>query len=101
MNENIAVNITLSREAVAYLDIEARRTYLSRATVARQMLLQHIDELKVVNARRKGYSIRKISEVYKINYSKVLEILHTTQVDAEAKDADAYIGETMKALGKR
>lgn len=56
---------------------------------------------KVVNARRKGYSIRKISEMCKINYSKVLEILHTTQVDTEVKDADTHVEETMKALRKR
>ena len=60
MNENIAVNITIPREVVEYLDIEAKKTYLSRATIARQLLLQHIDELKVINARRQGYSIRKI-----------------------------------------
>jgi len=101
MNENIAVNITIPREVVEYLDIEAKKTYLSRATIARQLLLQHIDELKVINARRQGYSIRKISEIYGIAYSKVLEMLHTTQVDAEDKEADAYVEETMKKLAKR
>jgi len=101
MNENIAVNITVPKEAVEYLDIEAKKTYLSRATVARQLLLQHIDEVKVINARRHGYSIRKISEMYGIAYSKVLEILHVTQVDSENKEADAYVNETMKKLGKR
>lgn len=101
MNENIAVNITVPKDVVEYLDMEAKKAYLSRATVARQLLLQHIDELKVMNARKQGYSIRKISEMYKIAYSKVLEILHTTQVDAEDKEADIYIEETMKALAKK
>ena len=101
MNENIAVNITLPKEVIEYLDGEAKKAYLSRATVARQLLLQHIDELKIMNARRKGYSIRRISEMYGIDYSRVLDILHMTQVDAEDKDADAYVEETMKALAKR
>ncbi len=60
-----------------------------------------INKLKVVNARRLGYSIRKISEMYGIAYSKVLEILHTTQVDAEDKEADAYVEQTMNLLAKR
>lgn len=101
MNENIAVNITLPKETIEYLDAEARKTYLSRATVAKQLLLQHIDELKVVNARRHGFSIRKISEMYNIAYSKVLEILHMTQVDAEDKETDAYVEETMGMLAKQ
>lgn len=65
------------------------------------MMSMHIDELKVINARRQGYSIRKISEMYGIPYSKVLEVLHVTQVDAEDKEADAYVEETMKALAKK
>ena len=101
MNENIAVNITLPKEVIDYLDSEAKKIYLSRATVARQLLLQHIDELKVMNARKMGYSIRKISEMHGIAYSRVLEILHATQVDAEDKEADAYIEETMSKLVKR
>ncbi|MBI5159141.1 hypothetical protein HY992_03405 [Candidatus Micrarchaeota archaeon] len=101
MNENIAVNITVPKKVVDYLDVEAKKTYLSRATVARQMLLQHIDELKVISARRQGCSIRKISETCGIAYSKVLEILHVTQVDAEDKEADAYVDETMKSLAKK
>lgn len=81
--------------------VPAKKTYLSTATVAKQFLLQYIDELKVVNARRHGYSIRKISEMYNIAYSKVLEILHMTQVDIEDKEVDAYVEETMKTLAKR
>src|SRR3989338_8184815 len=100
MNENIAVNITLSREVVEYLDTEAKRSYLSRATVAKQFLLEHIDELRVISARRQGYSIRKISEIYGIPYSKVLEIMHATQVDAEDKELDSYIEQTLKNLSK-
>lgn len=101
MNENVAVNITIPKDVIEYLDIEAKKTYLSRATVARQLLLQHIDELKVMNARRHGYSIRKISEMYNIAYSKVLAILHITQVDAEDKEADSYVEETMMVLAKK
>lgn len=63
-------------------------------------MARDIDELKVVNARRNGYSIRKISEMYEIPYSKVLEILHITQIDAEDKEADAYVEKTMNSLGK-
>lgn len=98
MNESVAVNITIPKEVVDYLDSEAKKTYLSRATVAKQLLLQHIDELKVMNARKTGHSIRKISEMYDISYSRVLEILHITQVDAEDKEADAYVEETMKIV---
>ncbi|HIH22160.1 TPA: DUF1402 family protein [Candidatus Micrarchaeota archaeon] len=101
MSESIVVNITLSKEAVTYLDNEAKKTYLSRATVAKQLLLQHIDELKVINARRLGYSIRKISEMYGIDYAKIIGILHTTQVDAGDKEADAYVEGTMKKLSEK
>ena len=59
------------------------------------------NELKILDARKKGYSIRRISEMYGIDYSRVLDILHMTQVDAEDKDADAYVEETMKVLAKR
>ncbi|MFH1247415.1 MAG: hypothetical protein V1644_03470 [Candidatus Micrarchaeota archaeon] len=61
-------------------------------------MTKRIDEIKVVNARRNGYSIRKISEMYDINYSRVLEILKDIQVDAEDKENDEYIEETMKKL---
>ncbi len=98
MNENIAVNVTLPKEIIDYLDAEAKKTYLSRATVAKQLLLQHIDELRVMNARRNGYTIRKISEMYEIPYLKVLDILHATQVDAEDKETDDYVEETLKKL---
>ncbi len=100
MEANIAVNITLPVEIVKYLDTEAKRTYLSRATVAKQLLLQKIDEVKVTNARRNGYSIRKISEMYHIEYTKVLEVLRDTQIDAEDKESDEYVEETMKLLKK-
>ncbi len=101
MARNVAVNITLPFDAVKYLDVEAGKAYLSRATVARQFLLQKIDEVKVILARKQGYSIRKISEMHGIAYSQVLEILHVTQVDAEDKEADAYVEETMKVLAKK
>ena len=101
MNENVAVNITLPKEAINYLDLEAKKIYLNRATVARQLLLQHLDEIRVVSARRMGYSIRKIAEMYGIEYSRVLQILHITQIDAEDKEADAYVEETMKRLAQR
>lgn len=101
MVRNVALNITLPLEAVKYLDVEAGKAYLSRATVARQFLLQKIDEAKVVLARKRGYSIRKVSEMYGIEYPRVLEILHATQVDAEDNEADAYVEETMKALAKK
>ncbi|MBI5227198.1 ribbon-helix-helix protein, CopG family [Candidatus Micrarchaeota archaeon] len=101
MNENIAVNITLPKEVIEYLDVEARKTYLSRATVARQLLLQHIDEIRVITARKNNYSIRKISQMYEIAYPKVLEILHMSQVDSQDKEADQYVEETMKMLAKK
>lgn len=101
MNENIAVNITLPKEVVEYLDTEAKKTYLSRATVAKQLLLQHIDELKVTNARKMGYSIRKISEIYNIAYSKVLEILHATQIDADDRESDEYVNNTRDIISKK
>ena len=98
MGVNLAVNITVPIEIVKYLDIEAKRTYLSRATIAKQLLLQKIDELKVVNARRNGYSIRKISEIYNISYARVLEILKDMPADVEDKENDEYIEQTMNSL---
>ncbi len=56
------------------------------------------DEMKVVNARRNGYSIRKISEMYDIGYSRVLEILKDMPADAEDKENDEYIEQTMNSL---
>jgi hypothetical protein len=100
MVENVAVNITLPKETIEYLDNEAKKSYLSRATVARQLLLQHIDEIKIIQARRQGYTIRKISEMYDIAYPKVLEILHITKVDEEEKENDVHIGQTMQKLSK-
>lgn len=98
MGANLAVNITVPMEIVKYLDTEAKRTYLSRATIAKQLLLQKIDEIKVVNAQRNGYSIRKIAEMYNISYSRVLEILKNMPVDAEDKENDEYIEQTMNSL---
>ena len=63
-------------------------------------MIQNLNELRVVNARRSGYSIRKITEMHGITYSKVLEILKETQVDAEDKETDEYVEQTMKAIRK-
>ncbi len=83
MSEMVNVNISLPRKIVEYVDREAEENYLSRASVARQYLMQKLEEKIVVEKRRKGYSIRKIVETTGIPYLKVLKILGETQVDDE------------------
>lgn len=58
-------------------------------------------KMGVINARRHGLSIRKIAEMLGITYTKVLDILHITQIDAEDREADAYVEETMQMLNTR
>lgn len=62
------------------------------------LIKNQMTKIKVTNARRNSYSIKKISEIYKISYSRVLDILKDTQVDAEDKEIDEYIEQTMKTL---
>ncbi|MFH1247457.1 MAG: hypothetical protein V1644_03685 [Candidatus Micrarchaeota archaeon] len=45
--------------------------------------MEEVAEKMVVEARRKGYSIRKVVESTCITYTKVLGILAKTQVDEE------------------
>jgi metal-responsive CopG/Arc/MetJ family transcriptional regulator len=77
----ISINITLPKKIVDYVDREAEDKYLSRASVARQYLMEKLEEKIVSETRLKGYSIRKTSEITGIPYLKTLKILAKTQVD--------------------
>ncbi len=81
--DNVNVNISLPKKIVEYLDKEAGEHYLARAAVARQYLMEEVAEKMVLEARRKGYSMRKVAESTGITYTKVLGILAKTQVDEE------------------
>lgn len=80
------VNVTLPKKALEFIDREARHRYVSRSAVVRAFVLEALDRKIVVDARRKGFSIRKIAEVYGVSYGRVLEILAETQVDEESPD---------------
>ena len=45
--------------------------------------MQEVAEKMVAQARRKGYSIRKVADATGLPYSKVMSILAKTQVDEE------------------
>ena len=45
--------------------------------------MEEVAEKMVLEARRKGYSIRKVVESTGISYTKVLGILAKTQIDEE------------------
>lgn len=96
MHERISV--TLPKNALEYIDRTARQEYLSRSAVARNHLLHEIYTRMVLEARREGYSIRKISENTKIPYDVVLRILGETQVDGEEDDDDTEQLETLKKI---
>ncbi|HIH20227.1 TPA: hypothetical protein HA244_03080 [Candidatus Micrarchaeota archaeon] len=85
MVDMVTLNITLPKKIVAYLDRQAEEHYLTRATVARQYLIEEVYEKTVLQARKAGLSIRKISETTGIPYAKVLKILGKTQFDEQAE----------------
>ncbi len=78
---SINVNISLPKKVVEYIDKEAEEQYLPRAAVARKYLMEEVAEKMVLEARKKGYSIRKVAESTGVSYSKALAILGRTQVD--------------------
>ncbi len=78
-----SVNVSLPKKAVEYLDRQAEENYTSRAGIARQYLMEKLEEKAVVEARTKGYSIRKASEMTGVPYARVLKILGQTQIDEE------------------
>ncbi len=92
------ISVTLPKNALEYIDKKARHEYNSRSAVARNHLLREIYTQMVLDARREGYSIRKISENTKIPYDIVLKILAETQVDAEEDDDDAEQLEDLKKI---
>lgn len=95
--KNMLVNVTLPAEFVSYLDEKATDNYTSRATVAKQYLIEHIEEKKVIELRRKGFSIRKIADVTDIRYDKVLAILHTTRADEDMdEELETYMDTVLK-----
>ncbi len=97
--KNIVVNVTLSNEIVNYIDEKASRLYISRATVARQLIMEHIDEEKIIEARKRGFSIRKVAEITGIRYDKVLQIISRSGVDEEEdKELEEYMDKVQKEL---
>ena len=89
---NVVVNVILPKEVVHYLDEKADDQYTTRATVAKQFLLEHVEEKKVTELRRKGFSIRKIAEVTGIRYDKILEIIRITRIDEDVdEELEAYM----------
>lgn len=81
MEKMVTLNLTLPKRIIDYLDQEAQAHYLSRATVARQHLIEEVYEKVVTESRLRGLSIRRISETTGIPYLKVLQILAKTQID--------------------
>lgn len=81
MANMVNVNISLPKKILEYVDREAEERYSSRASVAREYLVQKIEEKRIVEMRQRGYSIRKTSELTGIPYGKVLKVLGETQVD--------------------
>ena len=96
---NLSINITLPANAVQYIDKKAEQTYISRATVARQFLLEHIEEQKVIESRQKGFSIKKIANITQIKYEKVLEILKKSGLEEELDtDLEEYMDQVQQKL---
>ncbi len=95
--KNVLVNVTLPQEVVNYLDQKADDQYTSRATVARQFLIEHIEEKRVTELRKKGFSYRKIADMTGIRYDKILEIVRITRID---EDIDEELEEYMDAVLK-
>ena len=72
------------------------------ATVAKQFLMEHVEEQKVTEARKKGFSIRKVAEITGVRYDKVLEILRRTGIDEETDDElDQYMDNVAKSIKKK
>ena len=96
---NISINVTLPTEVVEYLDEKAKNKYISRATIARQFLMEHIEEEKVIETRRKGFSIRKVAEITGVRYDRVLDILRQSGIEDEMdQELEAYMDEVQKKL---
>ena len=97
--KNILVNVTLPQEVVNYLDKNAVDQYTSRATVARQFLIEHIEEKKVMELRKKGFSYRKIADVTGIRYDKILEIARITRIDEDVdEELEAYMDSVLTEI---
>ena len=79
--ELVNVNMSLTKKVVEYLDKQAEENYLARASVARQYLMEEVSEKMVVEARRKGSSLRKVAQATGTPYSKVLSIIAKTGID--------------------
>lgn len=99
---NVSINVTLPNEVVDYIDEKAKNMYISRATVARQFLMEHIEEQKVVETRKKGFSIRKVAEITQVRYDRVLDILRRSGIEEESdEELEAYMDEVQKKLRKK
>ena len=100
--KNILVNVTLPQEVVHYLDEKAGDQYTSRATVARQFLIEHIEEKKVIELRKKGFSYRKIADATGIRYNKILEIVRITRIDEDVdEELEGYMDNVLKEIIKK
>ncbi len=100
--KNVVVNVTLPSTVVEYMDEKARKLYISRATVARQLLMEQVEEEKVIEKRKEGFSIRKIVEITGIRYDKVLHIIGRTGIDEDFdEEVDAYMDNIVKEIVKQ
>ncbi|HLC69300.1 MAG TPA: hypothetical protein VJH24_05665 [Candidatus Bilamarchaeaceae archaeon] len=100
--KNIVVNVTLPAEVVNYIDEKAQKLYISRSTVARQLVMEHVEEEKVVHLRKKGFSIRKIAELTSIRYDRVLRIIGQTGVDEEEDaELEQYMDDVQRSVTKK
>ena len=64
--------------------------------------MEHVEEQKVTEARKKGFSIRKVAEITGVRYDKVLEILRRTGIDEETDDElDQYMDNVAKSIKKK
>lgn len=99
---NLSINVTLPNTAVQYIDEKAKQAYISRATVARQLLLEHIEEQKVIESRQRGFSIRKIADITQIRYEKVLEILRKSGLEEESDaELEQYMDQVQQKMMKK
>ena len=81
------------------MDEKARRLYISRATVARQLLMEQVEEEKVLEKRKEGFSFRKIVEITGIRYDRVLQIISKSGIDEDIdEEVDKYMDDVLKEI---
>ena len=69
------INVNLPAVTAEYVARKSKDEYLSKAAVVRQYLINAILEERVLECRKKGYSISKTAELNDVSVPKVLEVL--------------------------